>query len=73
MTMAGEHLSGNGYSPLPQSISNTDTEDEDEHLTRPNHFVQRESHDTMMVSKTFNFLSTYTHLRFGCLKIYFTK
>ncbi|KYQ47044.1 Protein ITFG3 [Trachymyrmex zeteki] len=28
--------SGKGYTPLPQSLSNTDTEDEEEHLTQPN-------------------------------------
>ena len=55
ITMAGEHLSTNGYSPLPQSISNTDTEDEDEHLTRANHTIQRKSEDTtMVVSMTLN-------------------
>ncbi|XP_072755684.1 uncharacterized protein [Anoplolepis gracilipes] len=34
--MSTDH-SGKGYTPLPQSISNTDTEDEEERLTRPNH------------------------------------
>ncbi|KAL6444429.1 hypothetical protein ACFW04_001938 [Cataglyphis niger] len=33
--------SGKGYTPLPQSISNTDTEDEEEHLTRPNHITYK--------------------------------
>ncbi|KYN44569.1 Protein ITFG3 [Trachymyrmex septentrionalis] len=28
--------SGKGYTPLPQSLSNTDTEDEEERLTQPN-------------------------------------
>lgn len=35
--MSTDHKSGKGYTPLPQSISNTDTEDEEERLTRPNH------------------------------------
>lgn len=30
MKMTAEHL-GRGYAPLPQSISNTDTEDDEEH------------------------------------------
>ena len=34
--MATDHHSGKGYTPLPQSISNTDTEDEEECLTHSN-------------------------------------
>ncbi|XP_033207348.1 uncharacterized protein LOC117166961 [Belonocnema kinseyi] len=52
--MAGEHLSTNGYTPLPQSISSTDTEDDDEHLTLPNQTLQRESEDTTMIGSLYN-------------------
>jgi len=34
--MSTDHHNGKGYAPLPQSISNTDTEDEEERLTQPN-------------------------------------
>lgn len=52
--MASEHLSGNGYSPLPQSISNTDSEDEDDHLNGNNHSIHRDSDDmTMTVCTSF--------------------
>ncbi|EFN72697.1 hypothetical protein EAG_06882 [Camponotus floridanus] len=37
--MSTDHKGGKGYTPLPQSISNTDTEDEEERLTRPNHIT----------------------------------
>ncbi|XP_043470289.1 uncharacterized protein LOC122503706 [Leptopilina heterotoma] len=46
--MASEHLSGNGYSPLPQSISNSDSEDEDDHLNGHNHSIHRDSDDMTM-------------------------
>ncbi|KMQ90959.1 protein itfg3 [Lasius niger] len=38
--MSTDH-SGKGYTPLPQNISNTDTEDEEERLTRPNHITYK--------------------------------
>lgn len=33
--MSADHHGGKGYAPLPQSISNTDTEDEEECLSQP--------------------------------------
>lgn len=39
--MSVDHHSGKGYTPLPQSISNTDTEDEEEHLTQSNDIVSK--------------------------------
>ncbi|XP_077256480.1 uncharacterized protein LOC143894210 isoform X2 [Temnothorax americanus] len=39
--------SGKGYTPLPQSISNTDTEDEEERLTRPNDIVYKVDNTTI--------------------------
>ena len=35
--MSVERLSGQGYAPIPQCVSNTDTEEEDEHLSAPIH------------------------------------
>jgi hypothetical protein len=34
--MSTDQYNGKGYAPLPQSISNTDTEDEEERLTQSN-------------------------------------
>lgn len=50
--MSTDHHSGKGYTPLPQSISNTDTEDEEERLTQSNdiaHVSQIEHNTTVAV------------------------
>ncbi|KAL0112198.1 hypothetical protein PUN28_011933 [Cardiocondyla obscurior] len=39
--------SGKGYTPLPQSISNTDTEDEEEHLTQSNDIAHKVDNTTI--------------------------
>ncbi|XP_032675147.1 uncharacterized protein LOC116845975 [Odontomachus brunneus] len=44
--MSVEHHSGKGYTPLPQSISNTDTEDEEERLTQPNDITYKVDNST---------------------------
>ncbi|XP_014475301.1 PREDICTED: uncharacterized protein LOC106744783 [Dinoponera quadriceps] len=44
--MSAEHHSGKGYAPLPQSISNTDTEDEEERLTQPNDVAYKADNST---------------------------
>jgi len=41
--------SDKGYVPLPQSISNTDTEDEEEHLTRSNNIAYKVDNITIEV------------------------
>lgn len=41
--------SGKGYTPLPQSISNTDTEDEEERLTQPNDIAYKADNITIAV------------------------
>ncbi|XP_012224919.1 uncharacterized protein [Linepithema humile] len=48
--MSADHHSGKGYAPLPQSISNTDTEDEEEHLTQSNDiaYVPRIDNNTIV-------------------------
>ncbi|XP_018359310.1 PREDICTED: uncharacterized protein LOC108758726 [Trachymyrmex cornetzi] len=38
--------SGKGYTPLPQSLSNTDTEDEEERLTQPNDIPYKANNTT---------------------------
>ncbi|XP_043273721.1 protein FAM234B [Venturia canescens] len=48
--MSIERMSGQGYAPIPQCMSNTDTEDEDERLAIPienNHEDQAKTHDTV--------------------------
>ncbi|EZA56330.1 hypothetical protein DMN91_010042 [Ooceraea biroi] len=44
--MSTDHHNGKGYAPLPQSISNTDTEDEEERLTRPNDIAYKVDNTT---------------------------
>lgn len=44
--MSVEHHSGKGYTPLPQSISNTDTEDEEEGLTQSNDIAYKVDNST---------------------------
>ncbi|XP_046814958.1 uncharacterized protein LOC124422496 isoform X2 [Vespa crabro] len=43
--MSAEHHSGKGYTPLPQCMSNTDTEDEDEHVTQRNDLTNKQTND----------------------------
>nr|KAF7431937.1 hypothetical protein H0235_004861 [Vespula pensylvanica] len=43
--MSAEHHSGKGYTPLPQCMSNTDTEDEDEHVTQRSDLTNKETND----------------------------
>lgn len=43
--------SGKGYTPLPQSISNTDTEDEEERLTQLNDISYKIDNTTIAVRK----------------------
>ncbi|XP_011859413.1 PREDICTED: uncharacterized protein LOC105556913 [Vollenhovia emeryi] len=45
--MSVDH-SGKGYTPLPQSISNTDTEDEEERLTQPNNIAYKVNNTTIV-------------------------
>ncbi|XP_012267147.2 uncharacterized protein LOC105692497 [Athalia rosae] len=46
MSMVTEH-SGKGYAPLPQSMSNTDTENEDEDLGSPAYRLQKQSNQPL--------------------------
>ncbi|XP_070171269.1 uncharacterized protein [Polyergus mexicanus] len=48
--MSTDH-SGKGYTPLPQSMSNTDTEDEEERLTRPNHITYKIDNTTTIAEQ----------------------
>ncbi|KAF7410029.1 hypothetical protein HZH68_004410 [Vespula germanica] len=43
--MSAEHHSGKGYTPLPQCMSNTDTEDEDEHVTQRGDLTNKGTND----------------------------
>lgn len=45
-----DHHGGKGYTPLPQNISNTDTEDEDDCLAQPNEIPKDHVDDTQLVS-----------------------
>lgn len=47
--------SGKGYTPLPQSISNTDTEDEEEHLTQSNDIVSKVDNTTIIPESHTNY------------------
>ncbi|XP_012143261.1 uncharacterized protein LOC100881522 [Megachile rotundata] len=47
-----DHHSGKGYTPLPQSISNTDTEDEEDCLAQTNEIPKDNVDDTMPQSTT---------------------
>lgn len=42
-----DHHSGKGYTPLPQSISNTDTEDEEDCLAQTNEIPKDNVDDTL--------------------------
>lgn len=44
-----DHHSGKGYAPLPQSISNTDTEDEEDCLDQPNQVPKDNADDILPV------------------------
>jgi len=52
-----------GYAPLPQSISNTDTEDEEEHLTQSNNIAYKIDNITIEVRQytwyNYNHISVY--------------
>ncbi|KAK2588229.1 hypothetical protein KPH14_004262 [Odynerus spinipes] len=43
--MSAEHHSGKGYTPLPQCMSNTDTEDEDERVPQRTDLQNKENND----------------------------
>ncbi|KAI4480945.1 hypothetical protein M0804_010042 [Polistes exclamans] len=43
--MSAEHHSGKGYTPLPQCMSNTDTEDEDKHIIQRNDLTNKQTND----------------------------
>lgn len=47
-----DHHSGKGYAPLPQNISNTDTEDEDDCLAQSNEIPKDHVDDTQPQSTT---------------------
>ncbi|KAG7205648.1 hypothetical protein KM043_007604 [Ampulex compressa] len=50
--MSVEHHAGKGYAPLPQSISNTDTEDEEECLARQHDVIHKASTETTTTEPT---------------------
>lgn len=54
LEMSTDHKGGKGYTPLPQSISNTDTEDEEERLTRPNHLSYQIDNTTTIAVRNIN-------------------
>lgn len=47
-----DHHGGKGYTPLPQNISNTDTEDEDDCLAQSNEIPKDHIDDTQLQSTT---------------------
>ena len=45
-----DHHAGKGYTPLPQNISNTDTEDEEDCLAQTSEILKNHADDTQLVS-----------------------
>lgn len=54
--MSADHHGSKGYAPLPQSISNTDTEDEEEHLTQSNEIIHNIDSSTTVVPVRYSYI-----------------